>query len=349
MNEDKPLVSIIIVNYNAGLLLRDCIESIYESNYKNVEIIVVDNDSKDGSHLKCKNLFPNIVLIENKKNLGYCEGNNVGILMAKGKFTVILNPDTKVTDTWLDELLDAYQNIGPGLFQPKILALKDKKRISNRGNMQTILGFGFAQDRGSFENNQSEKIRKINYASGTCFLTSTEIIKKIGLFDPFLFLYHDDLDLGWRAAQIGISSYYIPKSIILHVESYSLQWSSRKFYWLERNRKYCLKTHYSKSTYNKISFNLFLVDALVFFFYLSKGLLGAKIKAELDLKKNKKIIEQRYEELEKNKRISDIEIITSFSDEIFLPENVFGKKIYRIYNNILTSLSKSCKRKLGVS
>ena len=92
----QPLVSIIILNYNAGQLLFDCCESILKTNYNKFEIIVVDNASVDESHRKCKEKFEEIRLIENEKNLGYCEGNNIGIKNAKGDMIVILNPDTIV-------------------------------------------------------------------------------------------------------------------------------------------------------------------------------------------------------------------------------------------------------------
>ena len=79
----NPLVSIIILNYNAGDLLLDCINSIQKSTYTNYEIILVDNISKDNSHKKCKEQFPSIKLIENSENFGYCEGNNIGLRIAK--------------------------------------------------------------------------------------------------------------------------------------------------------------------------------------------------------------------------------------------------------------------------
>ena len=85
----KPLVSIIVLNYNAGKLLLDCITSLKKAAYKNMEILIVDNISSDGSHTKCKEKFPDIKLIQNKKNLGYCGGNNVGINEASGEFIVI--------------------------------------------------------------------------------------------------------------------------------------------------------------------------------------------------------------------------------------------------------------------
>ena len=84
--DKELLVSIIVLNYNAGELLLNCIESLKKSRHSNIEIIVVDNVSSDRSHIKCKEKFPDIKLIQNKKNLGYCGGNNVGIKEAKGEF-----------------------------------------------------------------------------------------------------------------------------------------------------------------------------------------------------------------------------------------------------------------------
>ena len=102
MNEkSNSLVSIIILNYNAGKLLHECVESIFKSNNKNFEVILVDNASSDKTYKQCKEKFNTIILLENKKNLGYCEGNNVGIRHAQGEFIVVLNPDTLVEPDWL--------------------------------------------------------------------------------------------------------------------------------------------------------------------------------------------------------------------------------------------------------
>ncbi len=345
MNE-KSLISIIVLNYNAGELLLNCIDSLKKSTYQNIEILVVDNISSDDSHTKCKKQFPDIKLIQNKKNLGYCGGNNVGIKEAKGEFIVILNPDTIVEENWLDEMFNAFNEFGDGLYQPKIISLNESDIIQSTGNMIHAFGFGFARDKGKKIIEKKEEIEKIGYASGTCLFTTKKVLEKVGLLDEFLFLYHDDLDLGWRAAQIGINSYYVPKSKIFHAESYSLKWSAKKFYWLERNRKYCLKTHYSKDTYKKMSFSLMLVDLSVWLFYISKGFLNAKIRAELDILKNKKIIENKYLELEKKKIISDKELIKKFPDEIFVPTNVSEQSLNKKFNSLLTRLSKKVKEKI---
>ena len=345
MNE-KSLISIVVLNYNAGELLLNCINSLMKSTYQNIEILVVDNISSDDSHTKCKKQFPDIKLIQNRKNLGYCGGNNVGIKEAKGEFIVILNPDTIVEENWLDEMFNAFNEFGDGLYQPKIISLNESDIIQSTGNMIHVFGFGFARDKGKKIIEKKEEIEKIGYASGTCLFTTKKVLEKVGLLDEFLFLYHDDLDLGWRAAQIGINSYYVPKSKIFHAESYSLKWSAKKFYWLERNRKYCLKTHYSKDTYKKMSFSLMLVDLSIWIFYISKGFLNAKIRAELDILKNKKIIENKYLELEKKKIISDKELIKKFPDEIFVPTNVSEQSLNKKFNSLLTRLSKKIKEKI---
>jgi len=342
----NPLVSVIVLNYNAGELLLNCIESIKKSAYKNLEIIVVDNISTDKSQEICKEKYPDIKLIQNDENFGYCEGNNIGIREAKGDYIIILNPDTIVESNWVEELISAYNKFGEGLYQPKILSLDKTEILQSTGNMLHIFGFGFAKDKGKNDNLVETDIKKIGYASGTCLFTSRNVLEKVGLLDSFLFLYHDDLDLGWRASQIGINSYYVPKSKIYHVESYSLKWSAKKFYWLERNRKYCLLTHYSKNTYAKMHSSLCLVDLFVWFFYLSKGFLGAKIKAELDIRRNRKFIETKYQELEEKKIIPDEKLIQEFPDEIFVPTNVSDNFINESFNSILSKLSKKVKKKI---
>ena len=334
------------MNYNAGQILLDCFESVIKTNYDNFEIIIVDNASEDKSYRKCKEKFERTRIIENGKNLGYCEGNNIGIKNAKGEFVVILNPDTTVEPCWLNELFSAYNKYGEALYQPKHLSLKEKSVIMSMGNMMNVFGFGYAREKGKKDVNQHDVIEQIGYASGTCLFVPISVFDKVGLLDPFIFLYHDDLDLGWRSAQLGIKSYYVPSSIIYHAESYSLRWNSEKFFWLERNRKYCLLTHYSKNTYSKIFPTLMLVDLLVWLFYLSKGFLGSKIRAELDIKKNRKKILERYEELECKKKISDRDLVVDFPALIQIPSSVTGKNTSSFFNTLIKHLSQRAKKNI---
>ena len=163
-NNSQPLVSIIILNYNAGNLLLDCVESVLQTNYENYEIIVVDNASTDNSQNECNEKFKPIQLIQNQKNLGYCEGNNVGIGNAGGEFVVILNPDTLVESNWLNALVNGYQEFGEGIYQPRFLTTDNHKILQGTGNMIHLFGFGFARNKGDVDEGQFNKPERIGYA-----------------------------------------------------------------------------------------------------------------------------------------------------------------------------------------
>ena len=344
VKDEDPLVSIIILNYNAGKLIEECVDSIYQSNYKNFEIILVDNNSKDESHVKCKEKFPLINLIANKENLGYCEGNNVGIRVANGKFVIVLNPDTIVEPNWINELLQGYEKFGHGIYQPKFLTIDNESILQSTGNMIQLFGFGYSRNKGDKDENQSNNIENINYASGTCLFTTKEIFTQLGFFDSFLFAYHDDLDLCWRASMQGIQSYYIPTSIVFHPsEGFSFKWSNFKFFLLERNRLYCLFTHYSHSTILKFLPSLVLVDIAVSIFYLKNGLFTEKIKASLNILKNSKIIHSRYNLIQKNRTVDDKEIILYFRNEVILPKGT-NIKNKMPFNSVLRVLAKMCRK-----
>jgi len=344
VKDEESLVSIIILNYNAGKLIEECVDSIYQSNYKNFEIILVDNNSKDKSHVKCKEKFPLINLIVNKENLGYCEGNNVGIRVAKGKFVIVLNPDTIVDPNWINELLQGYEKFGDGIYQPKFLTIDNESILQSTGNMIQLFGFGYSRNKGDKDENQFNNIENINYASGTCLFTTKKIFTQLGLFDSFLFAYHDDLDLCWRASMQGIQSYYIPTSIVFHPsEGFSFKWSNFKFFLLERNRLYCLFTHYSHSTILRFLPSLVLVDVAVSLFYLKNGLFSEKIKASFNILKNTKTIQARYNLIQKNRTINDKEIISHFRNEVILPKGTNIKNKVP-FNSILRVLAKICKK-----
>ncbi len=340
MEEKEPLISIIILNYNAGNLLLECVESIYNSNYNNLEVIIVDNVSKDNSHKICKEKFANIILIENEKNLGYCGGNNIGIEHASGEFLVILNPDVIVEPDWLNQLLIAFRKYGDGLYQPKILAATDHSTIISTGNMIQLFGFGFSRGKGEKDVGQFDKDEEIGYASGTCLFSSSDIFRKIGNFDSFLFAYHDDLDLCWRGRLKGIESFYVHKSIIYHpLEGYSFKWNSFKFFLMERNRLYCLKKNFSRKTIFKMFPSLILVEIAVTLFYLKKGFVSAKIKANLDILKNLSTISRNYNLIQKNRIVNDNEIIKKFVNKIEVPKWVIEKESNNLLNKIFEKLS----------
>jgi len=307
--------------------------------------LIVDNNSKDNSHKDCKKKFPQIRLIENNDNLGYCEGNNVGIKNTNSEFVVILNPDTVVESTWLKGFVDSYKKFGEGLYQPKFLSIDNKKILGSTGNHIQLFGFGYARGLYDLDEGQYDEPEEINYASGTCLFTSKKIMQKLGMFDSFIFAYHDDLDLGWRAAQIGIQSRYNPKSIVYHhLSGYSFKWSKLKFFFMERNRQYCLLTHYSRSTFYKMLPSLIIVEFAIFFFYLQKGMSISLFKVFYDIIKNRKQINKRYREIQNSRIFNDKEIMKNFKNEIIVPKNISSKNVNNSFNVLLTFLSKPIRK-----
>jgi len=212
--------------------------------------------------------------------------------------------------------------------------------ILSTGQMINLFGFGFSRDKGSHLKNKNYPTEKIAYASGTCMFLPLSLMKNLNFFDDFLFAYHDDLDLCWRASMKNIHSYFVPNSIVFHPrEGYAFKWSSYKFYLMERNRMYCILTHYSRNTITKLLPALFIIDAGVLLFYMKKGMAIQKIKASVDILKNLKFIHHKHNQLQKYRIVSDKEIIKKFEDEIKVPEWILNNKSNILFNQFLKKLS----------
>lgn len=337
-------VSIIILNYNGGDVIVDCIRSVLKTKNVSFEIILIDNNSSDNSENKCDMLDPRIKLIKNKENIGLT-ARNLGIDSAKGEFIVFLDSDTIVQENWLKNLIISYEKNGDGLYQPKFLELDNRKIISSAGNMINLFGFAYSIGRGEEDYGQYEKFKKIGYAPGACTFASIDTIKKIGKIEPMFFAYHDDLDYGWRAQLLDIPSYYEPTSIVYHYVSHTLSWNSKKFFLLERNRWICLLTLYSRKTLYKILPMLILLEFGISFYFLVKGMGGTKIKSLFGIIKLNKEIKERKKTLQQTRKISDKEIVTNFVDDFLLSTSRKNNNSLLI-SNIITKLSKMARNRL---
>lgn len=338
--KSEPFISIVIVNYNGKKYLLDCIKSVYDSNYKNFKVILVDNASTDNSFLEAKKNFPKIMLIQNKKNLG-ATGRNSGILASKGEFVVLLDNDTVVKPNWLDEFLKSYKKNGYGMYQAKLMLMDNPNRINSAGCMINIFGFSYAKGSGEIDKGQYDNKIEINFPATACAFMPRNIFDKVGLFDEEFFAYLDDTDFGWRALRLGIKSYFAPSVIVYHKWSSTTKWSVKKFYLLEKNRQICIRTLYSRKTFNKLLPLFKLVDFGISLLYMKKGMLKEKRKADEYIKKNKNYISKRYSKLQKQQIINDDEIIQKFSDNIQLPQGSFADN--GILNSILRKSSKLAK------
>jgi len=343
----SPQVSIIILNYNGGDFVLDCLESIYRTQEISFEVILIDNNSQDNSQKKSKEKFPEIRLIQNEENLGM-GARTIGIQNASGKFIVFLDYDTVVEPDWLKKFLEIYEKNGPGLYQPKLLEKENHHIINSAGNMINPFGLGFSRGKGQEDKGQFDNFSEISYTSGACTFSSAEIMNKIKKVDSIFFLYHDDLDFGWRARQLGFSSFYEPKIRVYHYGSPNLKWSGEKFFYLERNRWICLKSLYSEETLSKILPYLILFEFGMFAYLLSKGLVIQKIKSSFAILKLKNEINAKKEDIKNNRKISDQEIVKSFTTEFYFPEKLSSGKKRNLIVKIIENLSKKAIKSISM-
>lgn len=217
---NEPLVSIIIVNWNGLRILKDCLESLVKIDYKNWELVLVDNGSVDRSEELAKRIVKkrNVVLIKNAKNLGFAPANNQGVAKSKGKYILLLNNDTKVTKDFLTKMIgrmEGDKNIG--VMQPKIHLMEKPELLDNAGSFLTRTGFlqhwGFMQKDGALFDEEKE----IFSAKGACLLTRRTIIDKVGLFDDDFFSYFEESDFCWKVWLAGFKVIYFPDAHIYHM------------------------------------------------------------------------------------------------------------------------------------
>ena len=240
MNPQKK-VHIILLNWNNEEDTLECVKSLEEINYDNYKIIIVDNGSKIGSVLKIKKQYPEIKIIENKKNLGFAGGNNVGIKYAVengADYVLLLNNDTTVEKDFLSELVKAGESDKKvGILGSKIFFYNEPNRIWFAGgkvswmkNKGTHIGLD------EIDNKQYDEIKEVDYLTGCSLLIKKEVIEKIGVLAEDYFLYYEDTDFSLRARNAGYKIIYIPKSKIYHKISRSTKpGSSSYIYYHTRN------------------------------------------------------------------------------------------------------------------
>lgn len=210
------MYSIVVVNYNGGSKVVDCLESVFK-NSESFELLFVDNGSTDGSDRIVAREFPTIRLTKNTTNLGFAKANNIGIMQANGDWIVLLNPDTLVTERWLEGLAKCAQiEAGIGIATPKLLRF-DRKTIDSTGH---IFEFKSAQarDRGSGEEDtgQYDRTEEILSCCFAAVLIKREVIRQIGMLDEKMVLYYEDVDYCLRARIQGWKIIYCPESVVLH-------------------------------------------------------------------------------------------------------------------------------------
>ncbi len=222
----QPLVSIIIVNWNGGQVFENCLRSLSKLSYKNWELIVVDNASKDGSYNLPKKLLrkTHIKLLKNKSNLGFAPANNQGYEVAEGKYLLLLNNDTKVSINLLDVLVSKMEtDTKIGVIQPKIKMMDYPDHLDNAGSFFTRTGFLKHWGFGQMDSREFESEKNVFSVKGACMLLRKDVIDEVGLFDTDFVSYFEESDLCWRVWLSGFRVVFYPKTFIYHKVGFTIK------------------------------------------------------------------------------------------------------------------------------
>lgn len=241
MNRSIPLVSVIIVNHNGKVFLKNCMSSLSAQSYPAIEMIFVDNGSSDGSIDYIRKEFPSARIIDIKKNSGFARGNNLGLKAANGELIATLNNDTEVSSRWLEELVSIMNsNESVGMCASKMLFMEKPGMIQSTG--LCISKSGVSWDRGIYkiDKGQYESVEENFGPCAGAALYRKKMLDEIGFFDEDFYAYLEDTDLAFRARLAGWKCLYVPKAVVYHYHGgtggfetdYAIYYSNRNVLWV---------------------------------------------------------------------------------------------------------------------
>ena len=272
-------LSIVIVNYNVKYFLEQCLHAAQKAaSMVSSEIIVVDNDSVDGSCQMVEEKFPDVLLIRNKDTLGFSKANNQAIRLSKGEYILLLNPDTVVEEdsflkivNFMDKTPDA-GGLGVKMIDGKGRFLPESKRGLPTPEVAFWKMFGFSRlfprsrrfgryHLGYLDNNQ---IHEVEVLAGAFMLLRHETLNKVGILDEDYFMYGEDIDLSYRITQGGFKNYYFPGTTIIHYKGESTKKGSINYVKVFYNAMIIFaKKHFSKGNARRYTILIYLAIYLL--------------------------------------------------------------------------------------
>jgi len=238
---NRPLVYVVVINWNGMEHLPVCLNSVKKQSYDNIRVLMVDNGSTDGSIDYARKALPAIEIISNRKNIGFAKASNQGLYYAAAKgavYAILLNNDTECDSNFVKELVIAAQkNESIAACAPKILFFETRDIINGIGTDVSLFGYGW--DRGLWEKDegQYDKECEVFGMSGGAMLIRLSVIKELGAFDTAYYMYFEDIDLAWRIRYWGYRIVSTPRSIVYHKFSATTEKVKlNKEFFGERNR-----------------------------------------------------------------------------------------------------------------
>lgn len=278
MNEFREKVSIITVNFNQPEATEQLLESIdRENDYRNIELIVVDNGSRINPLPDWQIRYPSIKFIRSDRNKGFAGGNNLGIQASEGSYLFFVNNDTEFTAGLLPQLVNTLENHpAAGMVSPKIRYYQKPDTLQYAGYTKMNYYTGRNKCIGQFEidNGQFDHLTgETAFAHGAAMLVNRKAMNKAGLMKENYFLYYEELDWCERFKKQGYTIRLNMQALIYHKESLSVgQKSAMKEYFMNRNR--ILFERRNAGNFQRIIFWIYFILAVVprnLFSYLKEG------------------------------------------------------------------------------
>lgn len=279
MVTDKPLVSIITVNYNGAEHTIALLSSLQKISYPNIEVFVVDNGSSQPAD-EIAAQHPWVTLIKSTENLGFAGGNNLALRHANGKYCLLINNDTEVPPNFLEPLVEKME-LDPecGCVSPKLIYhyAPDTMQYAGSFGFNIYTGRAFARGHKEKDKGQYNSVEPTEIAHGAAMMFRTSLLKEIGLMAELYFLYYEEIDYCQRIKNAGYKIWYVGTSKVLHKESMSTGKSSPlKTYYLNRNRLLFIRRNFS---------GLPKIVSVLFFYYVAipKNLVTLVLRKEWKL------------------------------------------------------------------
>jgi GT2 family glycosyltransferase len=236
-------VLVVVPNYNGRDTIERCLASVRDQTYRDIETVVVDNASQDGSDALVRAKFPGVKLIQNGYNAGWGIACNVGMAAAQSEYIALLNNDAYLDPECVAEMVKAI-NLDPkyGSCASRILLWQEPEKIEVCGLV--IYADGSSVGRGRLKPFDAyPDIEEVFCANDCCCLYRRTMIEEIGEYDPDFFIYCDETDMGWRHQLAGWKCVYTPHAVAYHAHSRAAgSYSAFKAYHVERNRLFiCMK------------------------------------------------------------------------------------------------------------
>lgn len=247
--QNRPLVSIITLNYNGRRFLKTLFDSLQACSYPNLEIIMVDNDSGDDSVAFVSENYPGVKILQNDRNYLYAGGNNRGLAVASGEYICVINNDVEVHPGFIEPVIEAFETHPRVMaIQPKIRSLQQRDCFEYAGSCGGFidrLGYPFVRGRILFtiekDAGQYDAPAALFWASGACFFLRKSVLSEVGYFDEDFGLHMEEIDLCWRIRLAGGEILSLPQSQIWHHVGGTLdQENPRKVFWNFRNNLFLL-------------------------------------------------------------------------------------------------------------